>query len=222
MRSRSIRFLTLFLLLALPVFAQKQDEPRAARHPWQWSDQERIAARLDPVYIASHSKRSATEPGKVIFAIDGRANPHLFLPFELFNRLMGGLSTDTRFRDMTRAMFAERIRSFGYQNPDVFWTELETVTAPHLALLHRNAALHDKMQMAARSERDGMAREIEGLQIPLCRSRTDALDAARVHFGRETFDRFLYTVVAANLSVSSQVPSADEARGLAYVQGGCR
>jgi hypothetical protein len=191
------------------------------RRPWQWADEERIAARLDPAYIAKHSKPGPSEAAKVTFSIDGRENPHLFLPFELFNSLMDGLSADAGFRDTRRAMLHDRIKDFGY-DPNAFWAELETSVASHLKSLRRNAALRERMRTASRAERDAIARDLESSNIPVCRSRAESLAAARAHFGRETFDRFLYSVVAPQLSVSSPMPGAEEGRGLAYIQGGCR
>jgi len=198
------------------------DEPHAAKRAWQWSADERIAARLDPAFVEKHTKRNPSDPGKATFSIDGRQDPHVFLPFELFVFLLGGLHGDAANRDVTRAMMEDRIKSFGYADPSAFWRELETVAAPYLTLLKRNAALHVKMQTAPRPERAAIAEEIESSHIPLCRSRAEALAAARAHFGRETFDRFLYTVVAPQVTTGSVVPSADEARGLAYLEGGCR
>jgi hypothetical protein len=214
--------LILFVLLAvyaISTIGQPADEPRVSKRPWQWSDTDRIAARLDASYIHKHMK---SDGGQVAFSINGRETPQLFLPYELFNSLMGGLNADVTFRDTTRAMLYEHIKSFGYADPDAFWNELERIVAPHLALVRRTETLRNQLRGASRPDRDAIAREIERSSIPLCRSRADALASARAHFGRETFDRFLYSVVAPQLSVNAPLPSADEARGLAYVEGGCR
>jgi hypothetical protein len=197
--------------------------------PWQWSDEERIAARLDPVYIRDHTRRSAVGVGglssqdsELQVVIDGRQNPELLLPYELFNWLMGAFDADPALREQIRASLHDRLQGFGPKNPDTFWAELESVSSPHLALVHHLGSLGGRLKKADRRGREALTRQIDELQVPMCRSRADALAAARLHFGGEAFEQLLYSVVAPQLTVGIRVPTPDEARELAFIQGGCR
>src|SRR5436309_1158014 len=151
------------ILLIVPTLsmAQADDSVRSHKKPWQWPDSERIAARLDPAYVAKHAKPA--DAGKVTFSISGRDNPHLFLPYELFNWLMGGFGGDSAFRNTTRAMLYENIKSFGYTDPDAFWSELDAAVRSHVDLLHRASVLQQSVQTTGRPQRDAVMREIENL-----------------------------------------------------------
>jgi hypothetical protein len=205
----------------------------ASKEAWQWTDDERITARLDPVQIreraAAHAARSFNRPGvssslavgsgePVSFRIDGAENPELFLPFELFGDLLRGVDGKLPAidRDVERAILAPRIRSFGYE-PDTFWSDFGTVAKRYFEVrdgTQRSTVNHAKPEAAQSPSGPNDA------YIALCRERLSVLAAARSHFGREKFDRFLYQVVAPTLSSSSRFP--DEAQGLRYMAGGCQ
>ena len=57
-------------------------------------------------------------------------------------------------------------------------------------------------------------------QIESCRSRAEALSAARREFGSKRFDRFLYEVIAVNMfHVAEELPRAEDLR---RAEGGCQ
>src|SRR3954469_4261991 len=231
MRIRSILGSALFFVAALAL-AQKATQ---IKEPWQLTDDERIAARLDPEKIrqraASHAATLSRLHPEVVSSmnvgagdgqapgliIDGAKNPELFLPFELFGHLLRGVdmklaATD---RQIARAILEPKIKAFGFQ-PDVFWAALGASTNRYFAARDNAPVKHSAT--AANSPPSGS----NGATIGLCGARLTALNSAREHFGRDTFDRFLYTVVAPTLTVTSRAPGPDEASGLRYLSGGGR
>ena len=208
------------------------DQLVVSKEAWLWTDDERIAARLDPVKIreraATHAARSFKRLGvsaslavgsgeQVSFRIDGAENPELFLPFELFGQLLRGVDWNAPAidRDVERAILAPKIKSFGYE-PGTFWAALGTVSK-------RYFEVRDGTQPSASNHAKPDAAQSPGpndAHITLCRERFTALAAARSYFGPEKFDRFLYQVVAPTLSSSSRFP--DDVQGLRYMAGGCQ
>ncbi len=208
------------------------DQLVVSKEAWLWTDDERIAARLDPVKIreraAAHAARSFKRLGvsaslagsgeHVSFRIDGAENPELFLPFELLGQLLRGVDRNAPAidRDVERAILAPKIKSFGYE-PGTFWAALGTVSKRYFEVrdgTQPSASNHAKPEAAQSPSGPNDA------QITLCRERFTALAAARSYFGPEKFDRFLYQVVAPTLSSSSRFP--DEVQGLRYMSGGCQ
>ncbi|HEY0160026.1 MAG TPA: hypothetical protein VGF28_22255 [Thermoanaerobaculia bacterium] len=190
------------LLIALPVFAaEPQKLGRAGKASWAWSIDERLAVRFDPELAAKRAsgRLKSSAAGNLWSEVNGSESPEIFLPIELFTALLGGVEADGSFRAVYRAGLRDRIIEFGL-NEEQFWSELEQVTAPHVQLIARN---------------DSLAHE-------LCSSRADALQRARQHFKAVNFDRFLYTVVAPDLTVTSTSPGGETAEHLRFLAGGCR
>jgi hypothetical protein len=185
------------------------------RPAWIWTTEERLAMRFDPVEAETRrSAYAATLPPRItqasrrplrademVITIDGRRNPELFLPHELFDGLMTGFSPDPAIRDMQRGYYGPGIVSSGFHE-DLFWSQLSSVAAQYLDYKYGNS----------KSSRDAS----EG-----CRLADAALRAAREVFGSDQFDRLLYEVVAP-LTWMSTVGSASDADELRRVAGGCR
>lgn len=195
---------------------------------WDWTVEERLAVRFDPVLAvqratAGWARTDAGTTGRPQWGeVHGNENPELFLPGELFIALLGGLHGDTGFRDSSRAIRRNRIIAFGIDD-ETFWRELESAISSYLRFAARHAAIQQRLiHTLDEGERSGLAAEAERMGPDLCRSRAAALAGARRHFGAETFDRFLYTVVAPSLSVSSGDPLVDTAEHLRFLEGGCQ
>ncbi len=226
------------LLLAFSVFSVLGAPPnqdsgsRQKKESWDWTDSERIATRFDPAFIKANSHPPGHAPAgyvaaegirsDLVLVIDGDKTPEAFLPFELFNSLLGGLRGDAAFQQQRRAMLRSRITAYGFKDPDVFWGELGRIVQPHLALLAKSASLDDRIQRAGARDRDALQTLRHQLDITVCHSRFQALSAARRHFGQENFDRFLYSVVAPDLHTMAPVAGADAASLLTYSAGGCQ
>jgi hypothetical protein len=205
---------------------------RQKKEPWEWTDSERVAARLDPAFIKANSRQPsnssslhiATEGASSDFAftLEGSKNPEIFLPFELFMSLMNGFDADPDSRSHNRVYFSRGIAESGYKDPDAFWRELEPLVSVHATALRDHLALYERRDRADRKERDAVEKQISEHQTTVCRSRFQALEAARAHFGRQTFDRLLYTVVAPGLTQSSAAPDSNFASHYLFIAGGCR
>lgn len=207
-------------LIAVPLVADELRE-RGGREKakWEWTVEERLSARFDPVLAA---KRAARQP-QGMGTVSGEVEPELFLPGELFSSLLAGLDADAKFRETSRAILRNRILEFGL-DPQQFWRELEDAISSHVRLTSRYAALLNRLRESepGTGTRGEIEAEKERLGPVLCRSRADALAEARRHFGAETFDRFLYTVVAPGLTIAPADLRLATAEHALFLEGGCR
>jgi hypothetical protein len=200
-----------------------------AKQPWEWSDAERLAGRFDPAFIkAIRHPRWDLPPGVVAddtresdwwAGLDGNTNPELLMPFELFTSLLDGLNSHPHLREARRPVFDARLIALGYKDPEAFWNELEPVVHDHLDLTRRIHDLGVDLDHGTGSEREAILKQLNAMNT--CQSRTTALAAARAHFGRETFDRLLYTVIPPGTGWSLDM-SADGAFHLALLATGCQ
>lgn len=212
------------VLVALPAFsAEPLKVERAKKAAWEWSTEERLAARFDPELAAKRAagRLKTSRAANVWSEVNGSESPEVFLPIELFTHLMSGIETDGADRANHRAILRDRIIEFGLDE-EQFWRELEQVTASYKERIVRNEALAQEA-LAAPEDRKG---EIEikraRLQTELCSSRADMLEIARKHFTSINFDRFLYSVVAPDLTITSTAPGGETAEHLRYLAGGCK
>lgn len=173
--------------------------PPPGRKLWQWTTEERIAKRFDPVDIEERfrayeekfpqvrgDRGSVGRPsGKITsYSIDGSRNPELFLPHELFESLARAFHPDPVMATRTRELYGPYIRAFGIDERE-FWSKLEPIAANFVTLKY--------------SEPDSTAGAPSHWRAQ-CRARNDGLQAARNTFA--AFDVLLYTVVAPFDSVS--------------------
>jgi hypothetical protein len=216
-------------LMAIPLFAEgpgREPPGGKAKDAWEWTVEERLAARFDPVRAERRATRLQAEgvasAPEALGALTGDAEPQLFLPGELFGSLLGGLHADADFAATSRAILRDRILEFGFDDV-TFWQELEGAISSHQRMAARHAALVKQFRDADEMERNTIREQTAVMGPDLCRSRIVALHAAREQFGGKDFDRFLYTVVAPVLSVSaSDDPSLLSAEHLRYLEGGCQ
>lgn len=230
-------FLIVLQLLMCSAALAQGGRGRNSREPWEWTDDERIAARLDPAQMRERAdafaRRERNHPNDATESeessprdvIDGSRNPELFLPYELFNWLMNGVVTeDPKARDLWRLSLGSRLRGTGVDEAS-FWQQLEQVVAGYTRVQSEQDQIAEEgARTSDVGKRRSLRKKQESFGLVLCRARHEALEAARAHFGRETFDRILYDGVAASGLTSSAVhtPGRDEAAGLRYVAGGCK
>jgi len=230
----------LVALLAWPGSAKGQTvghgRPGEVQKPaWQWTLDERLEKRYDSKEIRSRAMAKAAEDAKIremfkdmpvgsgagqdskVDTIEGRTHPELFLPWELFDTLLGdafpsgGLSPSESRRHLDAPAAA---LGFGRD----FWMKLERVVAPYLALQRE-----DERQALGPSRQGRQVKRSEHptLGTSLCQARAEAMSAAKAEFGEERFLQFLYQAVAPNLALS-YVPEERPANRLRFVEGGCR
>jgi len=222
-----MRTLSLAALLLL-VFPAATFEAQPKREAWQWTLEERIAARTDPaaararVEIDDQRTRAAgreIQRSEIADIFYGKDHPELFLPYELFDDLVtGAFTTSVPFADHFRASLTPELRRREF--PADFWLRLEAISSAYTADYRAIKALLVTINRQSGDERRKSEQKLEIKYRDGCRSRMEALAQARGEFGRERFDRFLYEVVAYPMfHAGDTLPSPDRLR---YAEQGCR
>jgi hypothetical protein len=197
------------------------ERPEKVKSASEWTLEERIAARLarnSPGRRVAERGSEVRSAGEEYFEIDGRTNPELLLPFELFGSLVNEMASEDRFL-ASRRLYDEGIIAAGW-TPDEFWNELRRAVKPYLAAQGDSLAIQQQLAgLDPPTHREAESR-ITLLDYKQCRLRADALREMRERFG-PAFDEFLYNAVAPHLSLGSSAPDPDEAERLRFVEGGC-
>jgi hypothetical protein len=217
------------LLLSLSITAQTVPTDPLRKPAWEWTLDERIARRLDPDAIraraAAHRRAMGendwTPADPVRFTIDGKRDPELLLPFELFNSILGGVDDDPIHRELIQRIYREKIRESGWDE-EFFWPMLQKATAEYWRTTEKRLALERKTRYVPAAERNSLSAETETLGLTGCRLRAEAFQAVRQKLGAEKFDRFLYENVAPNVGIGSDFPAGNEAWRLRFIEGGCQ
>jgi len=217
----AVAVITLFFVAG----AQKSDRP-----PWEWTLEERIRDRSDPVkarerVAASKAKESnlgVQSVGDGVRldgdSIDGHRNPELFLPIELFRIFVSGAFVeDRKGREVFRTARAELS---SVPLPPDFWSGLEEITLTYMSTLNRAQEINREAGAAEGAERRRLQLESETLQARQCRTLAENLDTARKRFGEKFFDRFLYESLAPTAGMGFQRPSTPAE--LTWLARGCR
>jgi hypothetical protein len=204
--------------------------PQPRKAAWQYTDDERFALRTNATLarqrVAEKRQSRATTGIHAASAgqqhadsFDGKSHPELFLPFEVFRNFVGlAFEGDARARDIVRHGMDAAVRNAGL--PPDFWQRLEAMIAFHVADVRAERDLLNSRSKLSGPARERVVKALELKRADVCRSRADALAAARNAFGRERFDRFLYEGVAANMfQITDRVPTVEQLRRW---EGGCR
>jgi hypothetical protein len=188
---------------------------------WQWTLDERLAARFDPAAqaareLAHRDVIAHLHLGRPADVVDGKEAPELYLPTELFNHLLkvAFLDLGTTGPEPRRAIEA-RAAPLGFTS--TLWPRLEAAVTPYLEL---RSSTHLKLFG------NGAALGGKGLfgqppdKLAVCRSQAEALASAKAEFGEQPFLRLLYEAVAptARLSYTVNWLSRAEAR---FIEQGC-
>ena len=209
MKAPTMVSVLLFLILAAPLIAVTPAQLPTPKPAWQWTDEERVAART---VVSSHHPLSAESTSvsgdRNHFVIDGLKNPELFMPSELYNSLTCGLWEDQRVRAETRAKYKPAIQKLGWDE-ETFWNTLQALDRRHQELQRRLLS------------RDLTPDESFRLGTESCAARVAGFRAAQAAFGRDKFLELLYTAVAPGISITAKV-GTDEQHRLRWVEGGCQ
>lgn len=205
--------LRLMLLLALVAIGPLQAQSTKS---WLLTLEERIALRTNAdlararVQNARLIRASGAPAPADIF--DGSTHPELFLPHEVFEKLIKSAFGDPREGQIFRNRFTATVKSLGLR--DDFWKSLEQMSAAYIG----NMALLSDVQKNPPATN---ARELVALeQEHVCSSRAKALADARGAFGQERFDQFLYEAIAVRqFHVADRLPDPATLRNL---ERGCR
>lgn len=209
-----------FLLLSAVAHGQ---EP--AKQIWQWTDEERLAARFNPESMrarvrdakADGNLRGEEEERDVVW---GTRNPELFMPFEVYRHLITTVFTSNLdARGVFRDGYLED--AAGLELGHDFWDRLEVAVRPDLQARAEVRALGRKLASTPESQKSSLTRVLVQTEILACSARQQGLEAARRAFGKEVFDHFLYVAVAPGMGLSS-LDSQVSADHMRYLIAGCQ
>ena len=221
-------------LIGVVAGAQTRESGAAAaqavpRKPaWQWTLDERLAARFDPEAMKARvaQRAASNKQAEEIFGerlggssdqhtIDGHREPELLLPIELVRNLINNaFPEDGQDRGYPRRRIEEGAAALGLGSD--FWQRLEKAATPYLQV--RNARYRRAMAAMARSEE---SENPESDDLAHCRSLAQALAAAKAEFGEEIFLRLLYREVAPTMAITYNLDEGTRDR-LRSLEGGCK
>lgn len=227
----------LFLLSGGAVNAENGKSSDLRKPAWEWTVDERLAKRLDPNAREARAAKQAAKdraflsrfpeatdlpgikaggaPLQVTESIEGDETPELFLPFELFDHLLDmGLTSGAGLE--SRTIIENRAVALGFGRD--LWERLERAAAPYLELQRQEER---RARAQPSPSRPVNSPKIDDAAIHLCRSRAQALAAAKTEFGEEPFLRLLYLGVTPGLSKGNIVKNGTADR-LRFLEGGCR
>ncbi|MBC8646566.1 MAG: hypothetical protein H7X85_05355 [Thermoanaerobaculia bacterium] len=171
------------------------------KEAWKWTPEERMDARFAQTRPAdAGGDRSVT----------GKDNPELLLPTELFRTLVDltVVPEDPKFRAHFQEKF--RIRAKAANLGDDFLEVMEATTRDYVSERVRVRRL-SKADLKAGAEAQYAS------SLALCALVTRGLSDLRKRYGAEAFDRFLYTAVAPETNVSTDM-NRDR---LLFMERGC-
>jgi hypothetical protein len=213
-----------FMLGASIVLAAPQETKGQGKPSWEWTLEERLAARFNPEAIkawAAEERARIVATGVEVeddypneLAVDGSRNPELLLPHEIFSHLINMcFPPDGMDQEYSRSLIESRAAAFGFGSS--LWERLEKNIRPLLAYdreRHERAMAVINAGLKFKEEERGPVR---------CRLMAAALAAVRRDFGEPLFQQFLYQVVAPTTS-RSYSPTEDLESFLRFQEGGCK
>ncbi len=206
---RRLVLIGLVLVASVTVYPAPKEATKA-KAPWQWTTDERIAARFDDTArklrvdaaLAERHAASAKEGTRATAipateyhpadVIRGARNPELLLSFEIL-----GIFTRAAYSEDDDV--ARDVRTHATSNaialglPPDFLSTLEGDAHEFILLQRHEFELRRKLA-TGRGNSDVIA-ELKNVEIAECRPRAAAIRSLRAKFHAQ-FDRFLYTVIA--------------------------
>ena len=140
------------------------------------------------------------------------------MPYELFDTLLRGVSSNPKYRESARRLFAGGIADLGYDTSK-FWNTIESVSKTYRTILETTQVHGRRSMMFATATGQ---RAFVPVTQETCAARFGALQDARKLFGGQAFDRFLYTVVAPHVTRSEAGNAPFRREQLLYMARGCK
>jgi|GEM_PF-6253519 len=215
------------LLSVSPALRAQSEPPEKA--PWQWTLEERIAARYNPERMRERVERGARQAAKQDYevppgqqTISGHEEPEQFLPTEVMSELLYTVFGSNReARQIWRRVFEERLAAAGVKLPADFYRDLSILANEHLGRLHRARQKAQELPNLKGNERAKALKEIQALQQGGCERTFELLTQARALFGQKTFDEILYVGIAVGKWQTFVYKPGDEARAR-HIEEGCK
>lgn len=225
-RCFSAAVLALFTVAVGSDAQERQQTGSTAKHVWEWTPEERLERRFEPVAAAARRAAAIRDgceiPDANVNVVMGSRNPELFLPSELMDLLSPAFDAVADVRAKKRAAIAPRVESLGL--PADFWERLDDVARSYFAAQSDLRRLNLEVRSATNEFiRDHIYSELRRINDSLCPTRAAAIAAARKEFGPLVFDRFLYQTIGPDAMVSVTLSSSGSgADSLLWVEEGCR
>jgi hypothetical protein len=190
------------------------------RHPWEWTLDQRLAARsvaadrkrrVDQLLAESPSRAKSPRPYD---HLEGSIRPELLLPTEIVDVFIDVLAPGDERAAQARADAVERAADVDL--PPEFVPAFEKAFAGAIAADKELAQMGRKYPPGTVISGKVAAR-MNGLLQDACRGRWKGIQTLRATYGK-AFDRFLYEIVAVNVRKTYMVPMTadtlrDQARG---------
>lgn len=221
--------LALAWLFGMAASSPAQTQPTVrSKAPEDWTIEERLEARFDPVAMKARREAHAKDVGPPFedlpddpdeCFVDGSKNPELYLPWEMFTYLLTrAFSSNPEHNQLFRESLAAEAEALGIGRR--LWPTLEAIIPE---ILHVRALAKEngqKLLAATGVSRRSFEAEDEALGKRACALRRDALQTARGALGEKTFDRFLYRAVAPWMMTGMRFSEWREQ--LRFVEEGCQ
>jgi len=217
------------LLLGLTASAQ-----RAPRNAWEWTLDERIAARTDAAaqrarvaeVIGSRdtnglkigSNASVADSPTFEDSLQGSRHPELLMPTEIFTIFMRSayLHEDQVARDVREDAESKIVEA---NLPLELLRILELEATDFIDLQRQEDSLREAA-MSAKGDPTVLFTQIKDLDRAECPIRAAVIERMRTRLGGNVFERFLYEIVAPG--VYKQYGTAPDAATLRSREEGCR
>lgn len=206
--------------IGMVILSQPGVAATSGRAPWDWTLEERLAARCNREAARLRANSAASDQAMTVGTrishadvISGRTHPELFLPAELFESVVRGAFLVEGWREV----YGGDIAKAGL--PGDFLTGLQEVSSRYVPLLREQQTIRIAYSRMAPTERAVASARLATLEVELCREGHAALIAARGQFG-PALDRFLYGAVAASRTM--YLDEISDAAVLRARERGCR
>jgi hypothetical protein len=199
--------------------------------PWKWTREQRLAARFDANARAARIAEARSEnarrgrtsaavfgrsdsPGDVI---DGKSHPELFLPTELFENLVEWRVKNDEFRLAWQQQADDILRT------DDDWREFDKRVAPYAANLREEHELLEQEGRSSAPQRRQIEQHLLSIRASRCALTAAALRSVRAYFGKEKFDRFMYSIVARSMATTYAAQNPfDDTRAMLLAKEACQ
>jgi hypothetical protein len=184
-------------------FAILSSDALAEKPAWTLTLAERAALRADPLGHAERHRAWKADGREAVEAddhvVDGARNPEILTPFELMDSLLGVHSFLDKDRGRKEKFHREWAARRGAEHlGSGFVEELRVLFEPMIAVHYERRRVNatGEYQPVQTENRD-------------CRATAEALVLARATYGEEKFHRFLYEVIAPEVSFSTSSSSPE-------------
>jgi hypothetical protein len=220
-------------IVLLLVVASAASADTRRKEVWEWTVEERLAARFDlgsrQARVDEHARsvreKRPTRPGGnsveslplPFDSLRGNATPELLLASEIFGEFVRvAYAFDDDVASQIRLDAERRAALAGL--PPTFMVALGDAVRDYAETERGVRELRERLNRGAGAETEQLLTDLRRMEAEACRRRVSAMNALRAEYAG--FDRFLYQGLAANLSFA--IFEVQEPETLRRNERGCR